>query len=114
MQEMRKKLLERAQEILSDPDRWTTGSFARDKDDNPVDITDAGAVKFCLHGSLDKAFDEVCQKHEFTDYHRLSMDMYHIMLDSDEYDYACMATLNDEGGYSETMNFIKDILAKEE
>lgn len=45
-------------ELLADESRWTTGEMARDKDDNPVDVEDPAACKFCLMGAITKLYGQ--------------------------------------------------------
>ena len=39
-------------EILSSPDKWTKGAYARTKTDTIVGVLDEEACKFCLDGAL--------------------------------------------------------------
>jgi hypothetical protein len=41
-----------AYELIRDPERWTTGSLARDANDVPVSALSACAVKWCVNGAL--------------------------------------------------------------
>lgn len=42
-------------DLIGEPERWTQGAGARDKDDTPVMTDDDKACKWCLLGALGKA-----------------------------------------------------------
>jgi hypothetical protein len=49
------QVLRRAREIISDPGRWTQGTFARDEDGNSCDPRDDFACRWCALGAVTKA-----------------------------------------------------------
>jgi len=52
-----KQVLTEARELISDPERWTTGIYAVDADGNDVVSTDPKACKWCSIGAVyNKAF----------------------------------------------------------
>lgn len=46
------EVLRGARELISDPERWTRGTLARDKDDCVVRPQSPAAVKWCVVGAL--------------------------------------------------------------
>ena len=53
-------VIERAREIISDPQRWCRGSFARGKAGKSVSPNDPNARRCCAMGALILAVTEVC------------------------------------------------------
>lgn len=50
-----KQLLKRARKILAKPERWTKGTYARDRYGEPVSLFYSVAESFCLLGALERA-----------------------------------------------------------
>lgn len=46
------EVLKAARSLLSEPDRWTQGTYARDADGKAVPPSDPAAVCFCIHGAI--------------------------------------------------------------
>jgi len=46
------QLLKDARDLISDPAKWTQGSFAKDEQGNIVDAMDSTAVRWCMMGAL--------------------------------------------------------------
>jgi len=52
--------LRQARQLLSNPDHWTQGSFARDKDGQPAPMNDPDvAVSWCAMGAMYASTDEI-------------------------------------------------------
>ena len=49
------KILTRAKELISEPDRWVKGAYSLDKNFNHVHRNDPKACKWCLSGSIEAA-----------------------------------------------------------
>jgi hypothetical protein len=49
------ELLESADDLIKNPDTWTTGAYARDTYGNYVPPLDSRAVRWCAEGALMKA-----------------------------------------------------------
>lgn len=49
-----KELLTKAKELISDPNKWTKESFARNKDNKPVEYLSPDATCFCAIGAIRK------------------------------------------------------------
>lgn len=56
-----KEVVNKAIELISDPEKWTSGAFAKDETGVLVHPTDASACKWCAWGALMK-FDEFDEK----------------------------------------------------
>lgn len=52
---LRSAVLEKGKALIATPETWTQGSFARDSQGMPVNVTDRGACQFCLLGAVDRA-----------------------------------------------------------
>lgn len=46
----------KAWQLINSPDKWTTGSYARDTAGKPVEILDDKAVKFCALGAIYRSY----------------------------------------------------------
>jgi len=49
------RIIEDALKIIEDPNRWTRGAEARDKDGEVCDVLSRRAKRFCARGALEKA-----------------------------------------------------------
>ncbi len=58
MEALREKLTE-ARELISDPENWTKGAFARDEHGSEVDPWDTEATCWCAWGALKHVYDGV-------------------------------------------------------
>lgn len=52
-------ILTKARELISKPNGWTQGSFARDDEARGVDATSDSAVCFCSMGALHRATNDL-------------------------------------------------------
>jgi hypothetical protein len=52
-------ILRRAREIISDPEKWTQGTYARDGYEAPIDPGDGLACCWCALGAIAKAAIEM-------------------------------------------------------
>ena len=52
-------IIERARQIISDPDNWCRGSFARGRGGASVSVRDPAARRFCAMGALILAAIEI-------------------------------------------------------
>ena len=48
------EVLEKAKDLLSDPDKWTQQAYARDADGETVMVHDESAVRWCVLGAVGK------------------------------------------------------------
>lgn len=52
-------IIRRAREIISDPEKWTQGTYARDRDGAPIHPGDEEASCWCALGAIAKAAIEL-------------------------------------------------------
>ena len=52
-----KRILTKARELISEPDRWVKGAYSLDKNFNHVSRNDPKACKWCLTGAVEAATD---------------------------------------------------------
>lgn len=104
------EVLQKAKELISNPDRWTQGSPARDIDGGEVEPDDSNAHTFCILGAISKACG-------FSD----SISIILSLCDSDEImkllyekdsDYISMFNDNENTTHEDVMKFF-DIAIKE-
>jgi hypothetical protein len=43
-------------ELLESPERWTKGEYAKDNDDNQIDVFDPRATCFCVQGAIQRVY----------------------------------------------------------
>lgn len=98
-----KKVLQRAKEIISSPERWTQGCYARDKNNFRVASDSPRAVKFCAQGAICRAASEL-QILGAGD--ELSIELITRYGTS-------LVTLNDNGGFDAVHKVFDQLLAEE-
>ena len=52
----------KAWELLSSPEKWTQGTYARDKKAQPVNINSTEAESFCVTGAITRCYPNVYEQ----------------------------------------------------
>lgn len=65
-------ILSEVRELLSDKSRWTKGSYARDKDGQPVGVRSRKAVCWCLEGAIRKVLERYKNNDHYAAYFTLT------------------------------------------
>lgn len=96
-----RQVLEAARDLLSDPERWTQGVFARDENGVQVRPKDASACKWCLLGAVAICSNDIgISPPQLLNY--LNEMMKHIYGD----DFANLGDLNDYVSHSVLLEFM--------
>jgi hypothetical protein len=85
----------KVQELLSSEDKWTQGSYAKDKDNFIVTINSLEAVKWCLKGAIHKCYPDHIEAGEI--YYKISKKVRSI----NQY--------NDTHTYEEVMELVREL-----
>lgn len=93
----------KAYELISDPEKWTTGAMARDKNGDPVATTSGNAVKFCAMGAL----CAVTPNHMDKEFSEKLLRAQHICIE--KYNVSSLSVVNDMIGREAAIEVLKEL-----
>lgn len=101
-------VLQQTRDLLSDPGRWTRGSFARDADLSTVSVNDDRACAWCLQGALARVtnWDE---RYLAAQHALVSL----IPLDDRDRPVHHLPSLNDQVGHAAVLALLDEAIARE-
>lgn len=102
------KILKDARKLISTPDKWTRGTYARDDGNAKVDVHSPQAVRFCAVGALRRASFNL---HDFGDHSRAKDILTNITVKRAK---TGIVGYNDSSSYAEVLSLFDDAIAQTE